>query len=195
MIRDRNIDWSRKPVYVCARDWNDNLGVTTITNVKVGTGVAVEKEINSLLTTGVLIGAAGADATGDEFHHHMPIPYDLDPDDEVGFRVHWCSGSSTDADDVAFVMLLNTYAENGTIIAPATVLDTVIPSDLVSDGAAYAQRWTERGIKDAGFLTRAQVQDGLALFHWEVRCSVNDASEDTFILGVQFDYKVRATNS
>lgn len=195
MIRDRNIDWQRKKVYVNAVDFRDSIGVTTTTRVGLGTGVPVAKDLNSLFVAGMLIGAGGADDTGDEFHHYMPVPYDLDPDDEVGIRINWCTASTTDADDVAFVALLAFYAEDAAIIKAAGALDTVIPADLVGTAAAFGNKWTARGIKDAGFLTRAEVENGLALMQWEIRCSVDDPSGDTFLLGVLIDYKVRATKS
>lgn len=184
MIRDRNIDWRRKKVYYPAAAWADK-----VTSVGVGTGGPVESEINSLNIT-----AMNAAAANDEFINHLAIPYDLDPDSEVGFRIHWLTGSTTDADDFVFTFLLDVKANEAAVVKPVTALDTVIADIVLGTVAPWAHQWSGRGIKDAGFLTRAQVEDGLAWMGWEAKITTMDADEGTWVLGVLMDYKVRATN-
>lgn len=187
MIRDRNIDWRRKRVFYTWRSFLDSIGVTTTTYVKLGAGAAVAQEISDFEVAGLLV-----DTAADEVNGIFPVPWDADPDYELGFSVLWTSGSATTADTIDWVVLFELFAVGGVLDEVAGALDTAIAQDTVS--GAYQLQKTARGIKNAGWATRAQTDAG-AFFG--IQCDMNafaaGLDEDKFFLGLEMDYRIRAT--
>lgn len=193
MIRDRNIDWLRKKLFIPGSSFTafvvtpDALGALT----SVDAGAVVLQEIS---TFGY--GAPLLDTAGDLVAHCMNVPYDMDPDAELGFTVVWTSGSATSADTIDWKVVCDFKAVDAAIIAPTTVLSTAIAQDTVGATTAYLAKRTSRGILNAGFLTRAQVAAGaVMMFSVEMDAFAAGLSEDKFLLGIEIDYKLRMTNS
>jgi len=191
-IRDRQFDWKLATKFMhgyelVAQQPEDG---TSKYRTGLGTGTPVLATHNSLSALGgIQIDTAGADATGDEIHWMMPVPYDMDIKHPLRIRVHWTSGSATAADDVAFVAIYTAIVPHSTtIVAAATALDTVIPSDLVTGAHKYQ-------ITGWGVLNGGTFVNGGAII-WEIRCSVADvnlATEYLRVLGVEFAYTPHLT--
>ena len=185
MIRDRNIQWKRKKVPVNLVDFSSVIGAAGV-NAGLAAGVNVFQEIAALNLAGVLF-----DTAADAQSHYMDVPYDLDPDSEIGFKVKWTSGSSTTADTITWAIKCDLLAEGANLIEATTVLDTVIAEDTVT-GTPDCQ-WTSRGIKNKGALTQAQVDAGATMvFTVLLGAFAAGLDEDKFALSVVFDYKVKA---
>lgn len=185
MIKDRNVIWRQKKLSIYAAELLNRSAETAGVPTGLGTGGVVMAQINSLSAlSGIQIDAAGADATGDEIHWWMTVPYDMDIRHPLRLRVLWTSGSSTAADDVAFVAMYTPIVIHDTaIVAAATALNTVIPSDLVT--GAWDLQATGWGIANGSLFA-----EGGAIT-WEIRCSVADvdlSGEKLFVLGVEFMY-------
>lgn len=190
MILDRNIDWLRKKVRIPVLPMEGYAGVVTPhVFISGGVGANLHQAINSLAIHG-LVFAADADA-----HHFMvPVPYDVDPASEMGFMVNWTNGSSTVGDSVLWTILCDFKATDATVALATTALDTI----LVDDNAlatAYQNQWTSRGIKDAAFLTEAQIRSGALMMLSLVSTTLTDITEDIFPLFIQYDYKVKSCGS
>ena len=156
----------------------------------LGTGAPVLATCNSLSALGGLqIDAAGADGAGDEIHWMMPVPYDMDTKHPLKIRVILTSGSSTVADDVAFVAIYTAIVPHSTtIVTAATALDTLIPSDLVT--GAFQYQLTGWGVVEGSKFTAG------GTITWEIRCSVADvdlSGELLYVLGVEFAYTPKLT--
>ena len=128
------------------------------------------------------------DSDGDSVTHRMRIPVDVDPEFAMGFRINWTSGSSTVADTVSFIGLLDFKAEGVALAAPTTALDTAIAL-LDNVTGAWHNQWTARGVKDAYFLTREQIEAGAhMLMNIEMDAKASGLAEALFCLGLEIDY-------
>ena len=178
MIRDRNIDWLRKHIFIEAYNMN---------SAALAAGTPdIDDEISDFNLGSPIMAADSIMA------HVMMVPYDADPEQEMGFTVVYTTGSSTTADDIDWIVLFELTAVGGVLDEPAGALDTVVAGDLVT-GAWQVQR-SPRGIKNAGWATRAQVAAG-AMMMFSVELNATDAAEDHHLLGLDIDYAVRMTNS
>lgn len=190
MIRDRNIDWQRKRRFYSVMNNGSFITASTATLASVSTNAPIMADINSLALVGALMPA------DEEVDFNMMVPYDADPDDEMGFKIHWTCDSATTTESSSWIVLADFRAINvaTAMVKGVTALDTVVPLlDLVI-GAAYAPQSTARGIKNKSWLTRAQVEAG-AWMSVNVECSAETVTTNVWMLGLEIDYKVRATNS
>lgn len=188
MIRDRNIKWKRRKVTVNVVDFSSVISTSSAILVGRAAGLNVFKEVSSSNLAGVLF-----DTATDAMTHYMDVPYDLDPDSEIGFRVKWTSGSATTADTITWAVKCDLLAEGANLIEAATALDTVVAQDTVT--GAWDLQWTSRGIKNGGVLTPAQVDAGATMvFTVLLSAFAAGLTEDKFALAVEFDYKVKATD-
>ncbi len=188
MIRDRNIDWRRKRFFINAMDFTGTIGGTN--KLGLGAGAPVASEITALNLGAMNIGAAD-----DEFIHYMAVPYDADPESELGFRIGWTSGSTTDADDMTWTLLCDFKAEDASFVAPVTAISSAdaVLDDVVGATAALHNSFSPRAVRNAGWLTRAQVEVGTAMMMFEIKNIVNDPTTP-WCTGVLIDYKLRATH-
>lgn len=184
-IQDRNILWKKKKIHINVVDFSDIIGTAGV-NTGLAAGTPLHDEISSFSLAGVDFPDAN-----DVKQHYMVLPYDLDANIEIGFRILWTSGSSETADDLTWLIKCDLLAESATLIAATTALDTVIVEDAVT--GAYDLQWTARGIKNAGTLTQAEVDAG-AVMSVAILLSAIDAglTEETFPLVLEMDYGVRA---
>lgn len=118
------------------------------------------------------------------------VPLDVDPKYAMGVRVNFTTGSSTALDDFTFLALLDFKAVNAALIAPVTALDTAIVTQTLGTATAYLNKWSPRGIKNANFLTRAQVEAG-AMMMLSIEADVADTT--AILLGVEIDYVPQQT--
>ena len=184
MIRDRNIDHKTGRLFLPASRW---------------TGDAFDAGAVAIIQiSNFLYGAPEMYAAGDLVSHYMMVPNDWDPEFELGFKVWWGSASATTTDKTDWIVLLDFFAEGATMTAAATALSTAVALDDLSTGAYDFQK-SARGIRDAGWRTRAQVDAG-ALMVFSVEADATDiavggGAEALTLLGIEIDYTVRMTNS
>lgn len=177
-VTDRNINWKRQFLYIPAIGWKGGTsGVSTapVTGSGfLGASVAGNASIPSTPVQGALI-----------------LPYDVNPNFPLGFRVHFSSGTQTDLTVIQHKVLVDfAAAEGGTISAtPATALDTVLASKTVSAGAGKSF-YSPRGIKNAGFATIAQILAGYMMF-FSVGVIAQTVTSDALVnimSGLMLDY-------
>ena len=174
--------------------------ISSPTVVELG-GTSVDTSYRAALLMGVADGlpavdevstfevcALRMDTNGDSVTHRMRVPVDVNPEYTMGFRVNWTSGSSTTDDTVTFIALLDFKAEGVALAAPTTVLDTAItPLDAVT--GAWHNQWTARGVKNAFFLSRDQVEAGAHLMiNLEMDAKAAGLTEALLCLGLEIDY-------
>lgn len=220
-IRDNDIEWMRKRIYIPSQHFTGLLGILRTgstataalangalledpslaeTAVRLSTST-VDTSFKVALMAGLAdgvpavdvistfeVGALRMDTNGDSVTHRMRIPVDVDPEFAMGFRINWTSGSSTTADTVSFIGLLDFKAEGVALAAPTTVLDTAIALlDTVT--GAWHNQWTARGVKNAYFLTREQIEAGAhMLMNIEMDAKAVGLTEALFCLGLEIDY-------
>ena len=153
-----------------------------------GAGVPALQEVN---TTGV--GALKIDATGDDVHHFMEIPYDLDTGFPLEFAAVWSSDQTTITDTATWLVLFNQMTPNASsgIAAAATALDTVIAADTNIATADGIQTTAFGQINGNTF-----ANDDFIHFLVELDAVVgtDPAADDVNLYGVLLRYTVRFVN-
>ncbi len=237
-IRDRNIDWLRKRLYVPSRDFGmftspiaeatgtgssqdiahllgttpqlvwgmesegDGTAEDTVLGTHDGTNVKVtmtDAAMKLLAFAGLVpteystfgFGGFHIQTAGDKYTTFLRCPYDVDPAHPMGFKVNFVSGSSTAADIFDWIILADFKAVAVALLAPTTVLDTVIDiTGTLGTATADLNNWSSRGIKNKGFLTRDQIEAGAAIMFSVELDSTQSAlsSEELHMLGVEIDY-------
>jgi len=116
MIRDKNIAWERKRVFLPAFSM---LGV--LADAAQGAGAPV---FGADLAATELVGLVMA-AAGDEVYTMWPIPWDLDRDYPIRLRL-WFSHGSTDTDDPDWLVSLKGIAKQAALTDAASTPDDAI---------------------------------------------------------------------
>ncbi len=185
ILNDSDMAWKRKRVYLNAYDLNayveatDTLGGidATVVPVAVGTGLC-----GALVST-----------DGDLIRGGFILPYDLDPQYEIGFRVHYSATYGTGVATLEFILLYD-IVENAarTDVAGTTALDTIIPVHTFSGTVDLSKQRTGRGVALAvtHAITRAQIEAGaMFLISLEQDESANLTTEA--FLALEIDYAVQ----
>jgi hypothetical protein len=177
LIRDFNIEWLEKSVYIPASTFQSQ-----ITGAFIGDGTPVFAEIAAADVTAPLLAS-----TGTGLNHIMRIPYDVDRNHAIRFRVWW-SNNTTDADVETPVLVYKALANGGVVIDAATALDTVIPATTF---AATADTVTASGF---GVIKRGTLADTSEFLILKVTCTFNTASNSELsIYGLEMRYTPRKT--
>ena len=206
-MSEEKIGWIRKRVRI---DWKDfdlvsqavNEGgaatfaegalLTPATDVTV-----VPVEISDYGIAGLVMAVADSD-DGNFIHGRFPVPYDLDPQYKIGFRILWTQTAAVSA-GVTWILKAGTdkagaviQAEDG---AGIVALDTPLVESN-STGAALERLWTRRGLKTSIGLTRTEILAGADL-RLQIECDIVDATLTyVTLLGVEYDYSpIRSFNS
>lgn len=144
MIKDKNIEWLEKRVYLPAQAFQ-----TYVTGASVSTGDPVFQEVAATGITGIQIAAAG-----DAISHAWMVPYDLDRGRQVRFRIWYSQTSTTPTDSVDWTLTYQQILEESTVmVLPATALDTVIPLADLSSGVASQLQASDFGVIARNTLT------------------------------------------
>ena len=193
-ITDKNIVWARKHRYYGPMELN---GLITIAVAEGGStshgegeilGAPVDKTVRQFeLSTLGLVGIRFP-AADDIFFGYIRLPYDIDPEHELGIRLHFTQSGAVST-GVLWIFLYGIENAGDVISAPATVLNTILVEKLAG-GSAYESLWTDRGIilSSSHALTRDKIEGGSML-----TMSIEDQAEGTSIanvtlLGVELDY-------
>jgi len=115
------------------------------------------------------------------------------PDFPLGFRVHWITSHATSGSSVTWKVFASMGA-NDTVMPTgvnATALDTVIALQTLGASTAYLQKRTSRGIKNAGWLSRAQIMAG-AWMNFAVELDavsgITLSTDSVWLLALEIDY-------
>ena len=190
-LHDSNIAWKRKRKWYTPFDFQtfvgsgtsglvggQSVGITTLEITSVGM-------ITSVMTDAEIM-------TG-----YFPVPIDMDPRFDVGFRVcytldHDGTGDAT----VSWIMLQGTVKEGAAIAIPTTVLNTAIAlldsyDDTAGDASTtdFLLQWTSRGVRTAGNfgLSNDDVENrALITFSLEMDAALNETS--VRFMGLEMDY-------
>ena len=134
------------------------------------------------------------DAAGEVGTFYLRLPYNFDPDHDIGIRVHYTTDSSTDGDTFDWVVLWQMVEVDAAIpTGISNALDTVISQDTLGASTAFLNKWTERGLIDSANVnlkTRAQVEGGVMLLvSIELDATdVNIPTENVWLLGAEVDF-------
>lgn len=161
-------------------------GGVKLGSVGVNGGYKVQlQEISTFGLTGLLMNTAN-----DDVAHFMHVPTDWDRERDIGIRILWTTASSTIADTVTWKFLYNTVEKNATVMAkPATILNTVLVAEVDTATAYIVQRSQTEGVLAGGILTKGSPDYLSFLVEMDAKSGI---TEDIFLLGVEFEYTVRA---
>lgn len=181
MIRDRNIAWLRQSRIISLAEFYGANAVAGDDGMGAGAPVLTEVSTFGWGAGNVVVGDMWATVD-------LQTPRLVDPEEEIGVRVHYVSlqaGSSTD--DSTWIVLYRAFDDGDTLAATATALDTTIAEHENTGGTQFEKHVTARGIINANKLSFAQRSGGII---WNVECDAMDYSADEIaFLGLEIDYK------
>jgi hypothetical protein len=210
MIRDENVEWLRKRIYIPAGTFS-GVGIGQATAAyTANTGVAswgeaaaasvVLKNINSSNIQAL----AFTTQTTDLVVHAWMTPYDLDINKDVSFRMHWTNGTSASTNQWGLTYALLNAPANSDLstsltaigstnlgaIPPATynALDTVIPAS----ASSAANAWE---ITDMGHI-KASAHGGAAplkttTYALSLKINLTTLANTPALLGIEIRYTMR----
>lgn len=146
---------------------------------------------NMTPVTGTTLAALQMEDVGDEALAFLMLPFDLDPRQTIGFKVHYAHGSATATDTVKWRLRYSIRNENAVLATPTTALDTILALQTLTAAAAGQLKITSRGIINAntlGFAGDAVTPVGLGISVELNSADVDLAAEGIWLLGVEFDY-------
>lgn len=174
MIRDRNIDWARKRVFVGA-----NCLATLISSatgpITADAGASTVAEIG---TSG--IGGIKCTATGDIAQDFFPVPVDMDVSKKTYWRVWWTSDTAATTKTFTATMKYKNIGTGTAIAVGATALNTAIASD-TSPGANKLAK-TAWGVMNANKLTEG------GFVSVKLQAAGTCATKTLWIIGYEYEY-------
>lgn len=181
MLSANKIKMVRQIDFIPITEFN-GLGAATTVLDSIGAGDPVFQEIGTTGLNGLLMAS-----DGDDIRHFMRIPTNWDRDHPIYVRVVWSSASTTSADTIDWVVLFDQIepeTTGGTVIAPATALDTAIAQDTVHGTANVVQK-TANGVINGGTLLDASEYISFLV---EMHDFAAGLTEDKNLLGIEFEY-------
>jgi len=197
MIRDFNVDWLRKRIYIPVQTFSSVTKTGTTGTQNYGSGGL---EMVNIATLGIA-GLKYTANTNTALHYTM-VPYDLDINKQIDFRVHWTSDNASDANQ--WKVLYNaqnapvnsdlaTTASNpgatnaGLLTAAATALNTVIPTSTSSATTGTVQITDYGTINKSTLLTRT--------YAWTLTVGTTGTfpTGPLYLLGLEIRYTMRKT--
>lgn len=188
--QDRNMAWMRKRVFIAP---NDMFGISEPADGIQESAVDTTVIMSEISTLGFM---PWLFADGKLLSGIIPIPYDVDPKHEIGFRIAYTMDhDGTGAGTVEWILLAKVI-KNGIAITAATVgLDTVIGTSnyLGPDGAAtvvdFLWNVSNRGIwlPATHQINRDDIEDGSALT-FSIECQAAENETTIRYFGLFMDY-------
>jgi hypothetical protein len=181
MISDKKIAWNRKRVFFHAHQM---AGMLADSSLGVNTPTAIELTI----TTAEVVGLPFDDE--DEVYHYWPIPWDMNIDEPIRFRV-WFVHAATSADTPAFQVDYVGIAKQAAIVDAQASADesvaisahTCSTTDNSLEVTAWAESASDLYLAATDFLLQ------LCLSMSDLGSATGDECE---ILGFELDYEVQA---
>lgn len=181
MIRDKDIAWNRRRVFFPC---NQMAGVLNDSSLGAGAPTIIELSI----TGSELIGLPFDDE--DEVYTYWPIPWDMDIEQPIRFRV-WFIHASTSADTPAFQVDYKALGKQAAVVdVKASPNESVaIPAHTCSttDNSLEVTAWAES--TSNMYLTAT---DFLLLLALEMTSLGGASADECEILGLEMDYTVGA---
>lgn len=183
---DKGFEWRPGRIYIPAWSFAGlDYEVTTATDIKsMGTGAANDTSIIEINTSGVT--AINMTANANSVETFIMIPFDLDIQKNIYFRVWWTANNTSGS--VTWDVLYKPYIPDTTVLGTAvsaTALTTAIGADTMA-GVAFTMMRSPEGILGAGVLpeTTEALQLGV------VRTTVATITTASF-LGLEIRYSPR----
>lgn len=201
MLRDRNIAWDYGKIWIPAKEFlsvsnialDGNAANAYVTQGSAATdGAPVFGDLGTTATEcmGVSIGAAG-----DEVATYIPIPWDLDLDRPIEYRV-WFTHQATDADtpiwkihmlpresaSEALLPVLDNIASGGTVTCAAVTVSTT--ADVV-EKTAWSPSTASWFATDDDFLGISVEADDLG----------SASADEMILIGLEMRYTIKATTT
>lgn len=202
-IRDEQIEWIRKRIVYGPLDLNGLItpAVDEATTQAFTEGellqnpTAANKEAPEIMLREVgalgLVGL-GYDAAGDVILGYIHIPFDMNPDYPVGFRVNVTTNDSA-AGTASFILLTETIKKDVALTATINdALDIIIP--LLTVVNTSLNSWSGRGIANDLGLIRKDIEDGAILeISLELDAVATSTAGEIVVLGLEMDYVPQKT--
>ena len=190
-LKDRNIGWQRKSRFITVGEMiaGSSVDASGVTN-GMGAGAPDLTEVSSFGYGSGRVGAAGDTWAVLDF----TTPREMDIEEEIGVRVHYCTlGTVATTDDITWIVLYDQVDVGEAMIAAATALDTTIAEHRQGVATTLLTHRTARGIIDAGKFDET-ARGGHLL--WTVEADAIDYStNEVGLLGLEIDYMPRLTYS
>lgn len=154
-LRDRNMDWLRKHVFIYPNQFYINEVAAADATVLKGV-TATAPALTETSTLDVLSILFASD--GDEVTAPWNLPFDMDPSFSVKLRVHACWSSTTGTDNVLFKAFINNAKGAAAFAKPATAVDTQFAAVTPGYTAAWKHFKTGWAVIAADKWTRAEVE-------------------------------------
>ena len=185
-INDDNIGWNRKRIFISAKDM---LGLLEDTSSKYLTSLGAGTPVFGEIISAAQLAAMLMNAAGNEIHHIMPIPWDMDTTQPMRFRV-WFTHASTDADAPIWKVHYRYYAKLEAIGTAMTADEsvtftahTVSTTSGVLEVTAWAESASETYVREGDFAI------GLAL---ECDSLGSATANEIGLFGLEIQYTVAA---
>lgn len=198
-IKDRNVGWLRKLVYYPV---NVAESVSTGSTASLTSLESATSKITRVGSTATMFGLL-VTSTGDGVDFYRMIPYDLDPNKNIGITAIWTKDGAGVTQTTSLQWAVQYQILNipqigasaggfgGTLTTPSTVLNTVIAAQKVTATDSMILYASPRGIITPTAVTSTNGW-------WALRCvlaSVTPSapSSANYLLGLVVDYNVRKT--
>lgn len=193
-IRDKNMDWLRPTLWMPFGELGSfgpspEVGESGATVHAIGAmvpgahaGAPAIEEISTFGYSGLEL-AANSDA----WCRLIPVPSDVDPAFELGFRVGW-TANDTATPTILFTVQLDFKAAGAALITPATALSTILTADELT--VAYGWEMSPRGVKNKDFLTRQQIENRAVMLIEVIATTIHTGitAGNAWFFGVEMDY-------
>ena len=181
MIKDKNINWTRKRVYIGCNQFNGWKASEFL-----GSGAVDFEEVSTFA-----IGGARLELTTDQVADCRPLPVDFDIKHPLYIRVYWSSDYSSTDGTALFRIRYIGIADGEVLEAPSTMgLDTVITAD-TSGGSYFLHKSSWGKINEGTF------DDG-DFFIMEIICTavanITINSDYVFVHGYELEYTPKKTS-
>jgi hypothetical protein len=188
MIRDRNIAWKTKRVFLPAHLMSGLLEDGTskvLTSLGAGTPVLGEV-IAAAQLAGMPMDAA------DEVFHFWPIPWDMDRAEPFRVRLHFIH-KSTDADAPVFKTFYKAIARQEALTAANSSADETLTHSAhtcsTTNNSYEVTSW-----KSSASNTKIGSSDIALLFAFELDALGGATADECVLLGAEIEYTVKATD-
>jgi hypothetical protein len=187
-VRDTNVDWLRKHVFVPADCCNKVISTNQVTTV---TGAASLLEVTSAAITGFEL-----NADAEAVSATLCLPFDMDPSFTLKFRIHYTGKSTTAADKYVWNFKYNNVKRAAAAATPATAPGVDFAATNVLSGTAYQIGVTDWAAIAADTWTRAEIEAAHiigCLFTLTSSEASLASSEEAYFLGFEYSYVLNAT--
>lgn len=200
-LRDRNIDWLRRHVWVGGDEIMQPKALITLNEGTPNTlqnftpigGGAGTPEFVEVSTFDVAV--PEIDGVGDEVAKILMLPFDMDPRFSLKFRIHYTGKSTTASDTYTWKGFYNNAKSAVAISAASTPFDVDFGSQNVLSGTPYRIGRTKWGEIAANKWTRAEIEEGhLILVKFELDATdATLSTEEVFFMGFEYSYVPQLT--